>query len=105
MIDTAKDPRLPLFFEQDHAGLSAFAGFHGMEETIAHRRLLRTQPRVGRGKQISICSGRGGGKSSLESGETVDGRFHPIYVLKAATNLSPVFESRSACSIRKRSVR
>src|SRR5215813_725684 len=69
MIDTAKDPRLGRIFSNRTLRVyPAFAGFHGMEETI--ERIVAFFRHAAQG---------------LEA--------RPIYVLKAGDELSPVFES------------
>jgi len=104
MIDTAKDPRLGrIFLNRTMRTYPAFAGFYGMEETI--ERIVGFFRHAAQGleerKQILYLLGPvGGGKSSLAERLKSLMEVHPIYVLKAGDELSPVFESRSACSIR-----
>jgi serine protein kinase len=74
----------------------AFSGFHGMEETI--ERIVGFFRHAAQGleerKQILYLLGPvGGGKSSLAERLKSLMEVHPIYVLKAADELSPVFES------------
>lgn len=82
----------------------AFAGFYGMEDTIErlvgffrHAAAQGLEER----KQISsyLLGPVGGGKSSLAERIKALMEVHPIYVLKAGDELSPVFETRSARSI------
>ena len=99
MIDTAKDPRLGrIFLNRTIRGYPAFAGFYGMEDTI--ERIVSFFRHAAQGleerKQIVYLLGPvGGGKSSLAERlkELMEKR--PIYVLKAGTQISPVFESRA----------
>jgi serine protein kinase len=97
MIDTAKDPRLGrIFLNRTMRTYPAFSGFHGMEETI--ERIVGFFRHAAQGleerKQILYLLGPvGGGKSSLAERLKSLMEVHPIYVLKAADELSPVFES------------
>ena len=97
MIDTAKDPRLGrIFLNRTMRTYPAFAGFHGMEETI--ERIVGFFRHAAQGleerKQILYLLGPvGGGKSSLAERLKALMEVHPIYVLKAGDELSPVFES------------
>ena len=97
MIDTAKDPRLGrIFLNRTMRVYPAFAGFHGMEETI--ERIVGFFRHAAQGleerKQILYLLGPvGGGKSSLAERLKSLMEVHPIYVLKAGDELSPVFES------------
>src|SRR5580693_7600891 len=97
MIDTAKDPRLGrIFLNRTMRTYPAFAGFHGMEETI--ERIVGFFRHAAQGleerKQILYLLGPvGGGKSSLAERLKSLMEIHPIYVLKAGDELSPVFES------------
>src|SRR6201988_5201542 len=97
MIDTAKDPRLGrVFLNRTLRIYPAFAGFHGMEETI--ERIVAFFRPAAQGleerKQILYLLGPvGGGKSSLAERLKSLMEVHPIYVLKADNELSPVFES------------
>ena len=96
MIDTAKDPRLGrIFLNRTMRVYPAFAGFHGMEETI--ERIVGFFRHAAQGleerKQILYLLGPvGGGKSSLAERLKSLMEVHPIYVLKAGDELSPVFE-------------
>src|SRR5579864_835880 len=97
MIDTAKDPRLGrIFLNRTMRVYPAFAGFHGMEETI--ERIVGFFKHAAQGleerKQILYLLGPvGGGKSSLaERLKTLMEKL-PVYVLKAGDQISPVFES------------
>src|SRR5689334_688932 len=97
MIDTAKDPRLGrIFLNRTMRIYPAFSGFHGMEETI--ERIVGFFRHAAQGleerKQILYLLGPvGGGKSSLAERLKSLMEIHPIYVLKAGDELSPVFES------------
>src|SRR5262245_865109 len=97
MIDTAKDARLGrIFFNRTMRAYPAFSGFHGMEETI--ERIVGFFRHAAQGleerKQILYLLGPvGGGKSSLAERLKSLMEVHPIYVLKAGDELSPVFES------------
>src|SRR3979411_1083740 len=97
MIDTAKDPRLGrIFLNRTMRAYPAFAGFYGMEDTI--ERIVgffrNAAPGLAERKQILYLLGPvGGGKSSLAERLKSLMEVHPIYVLKAGDELSPVFES------------
>src|ERR1700748_3713435 len=97
MIDTAKDPRLGrIFSNRTIRCYPAFAGFHGMEDTI--ERIVGFFRHAAQGleerKQILYLLGPvGGGKSSLAERLKQLMEVHPIYVLKAGDELRPVFES------------
>src|SRR5215468_5636670 len=97
MIDTAKDRRLGRIFSNRTIRLyPAFAGFYGMEDTI--ERIVGFFRHAAQGleerKQILYLLGPvGGGKSSLAERLKSLMEVHPIYVLKAGDELSPVFES------------
>src|SRR5204862_828171 len=97
MIDTAKDSRLGrIFFNRTIRVYPAFAGFHGMEDTI--ERIVGFFRHAAQGleerKQILYLLGPvGGGKSSLAERLKSLMEINPIYVLKAGDELSPVFES------------
>ncbi len=97
MVDTAKDPRLGRIFMNRTVRLyPAFSEFYGMEETI--ERIVSFFRHAAQGleerKQILYLLGPvGGGKSSLAERLKALIEHHPIYVLKAGNELSPVFES------------
>src|ERR1700678_3115242 len=97
MIDTAKDPRLGrIFLNRTIRAYPAFSGFFGMEETI--ERIVSFFRHAAQGlderKQILYLLGPvGGGKSSLAERLKLLMEIHPIYVLKADNEISPVFES------------
>jgi serine protein kinase len=97
MLDTAKDSRLGrIFMNRTIRIYPAFAGFYGMEETI--ERIVSFFRHAAQGleerKQILYLLGPvGGGKSSLAERLKSLMEVHPIYVLKADEELSPVFES------------
>src|SRR5580704_19522715 len=97
IVDTAKDARLGrIFLNRTIRTYPAFASFYGMEETI--ERIVSFFRHAAQGleerKQILYLLGPvGGGKSSLAERLKSLMEIHPIYVLKAGDELSPVFES------------
>jgi serine protein kinase len=97
MIDTAKDARLGrIFLNRTMRVYPAFSKFYGMEETV--ERIVGFFRHAAQGleerKQILYLLGPvGGGKSSLAERLKALMEVHPIYVLKAGDELSPVFES------------
>jgi serine protein kinase len=97
MMDTSKDARLGrIFMNRTIRMYPAFSEFYGMEETI--ERIVGFLRHAAQGleerKQIMYLLGPvGGGKSSLAERLKALMEVHPIYVLKAGTELSPVFES------------
>src|SRR6516165_9490012 len=97
MVDTAKDARLGrIFMNRTIRVYPAFSEFYGMEETI--ERIVGFLRHAAQGleerKQIMYLLGPvGGGKSSLAERLKALMEVHPIYVLKAGNELSPVFES------------
>ncbi len=97
MVDTAKDPRFGrIFMNRTIRTYPAFADFFGMEETI--ERIVSFFRHASQGleerKQILYLLGPvGGGKSSLAERLKALMEHHPIYVLKAGNDISPVFES------------
>ncbi len=97
MVDTAKDPRFGrVFMNRTIRVYPAFADFYGMEETI--ERIVSFFRHASQGleerKQILYLLGPvGGGKSSLAERLKALMEHFPIYVLKAGTEISPVFES------------
>ena len=97
MIDTAKDERMGrIFMNRTIRVYPNFAEFYGMEETI--ERIVSFFRHASQGleerKQILYLLGPvGGGKSSLAERLKLLMEQHPIYVLKAGDELSPVFES------------
>ena len=97
MIDTAKDARLGrIFMNRTIRVYPAFAEFYGMEETI--ERIVSFFRHAAQGleerKQILYLLGPvGGGKSSLAERLKALIEAHPVYVLKAGDEVSPVFES------------
>jgi serine protein kinase len=97
MVDTAKDARLGRIFMNRTIRLyPSFSEFYGMEETI--ERIVGFLRHAAQGleerKQIMYLLGPvGGGKSSLAERLKALMENYPIYVLKAGTELSPVFES------------
>ena len=96
-IDTSRDARLGrVFMNRTIRVYPAFSDFHGMEETV--ERIVGFFRHAAQGleerKQILYLLGPvGGGKSSL--GERLKSLMErePVYVLKAGSQLSPVFES------------
>jgi serine protein kinase len=97
MVDTSKDARLGRIYMNRTIRLyPAFAEFYGMEETI--ERIVAFFRHGAQGleerKQILYLLGPvGGGKSSLAERIKVLMESHPIYILKAGDELSPIFES------------
>ncbi|WP_240540047.1 PrkA family serine protein kinase [Salinarimonas soli] len=97
IVDTAKDPRLGrIFMNRTIRVYPAFSDFFGMEETV--ERLVSFFRHAAQGleerKQILYLLGPvGGGKSSLAERLKALMEVHPIYVLKAGDEVSPVFES------------
>ncbi len=97
VVDTAKDPRLGrIFMNRTIRTYPAFSGFYGMEDTI--ELIVSFFRHAAQGleerKQILYLLGPvGGGKSSLAERLKSLMEVHPIYVLKAGDELSPVFES------------
>lgn len=97
VVDTSKDPRLGrIFMNRTIKVYPAFSEFYGMEETI--ERIVSFFRHAAQGleerKQILYLLGPvGGGKSSLAERLKALMEQHPIYVLKAGNELSPVFES------------
>ena len=96
-IDTAKEARLGrVFMNRTIRVYPAFSEFYGMEETI--ERIVSFFRHAAQGleerKQILYLLGPvGGGKSSLAERLKSLIEVHPIYVLKAGDEISPVFES------------
>src|SRR6202142_301602 len=96
-LDTSRDQRLGrIFMNRTIRVYPAFAEFFGMEETI--ERIVSFFRHAAQGleerKQILYLLGPvGGGKSSLAERLKALMELHPIYVLKANDELSPVFES------------
>jgi serine protein kinase len=97
MVDTSKDARLGRIFMNRTIRLyPSFAEFYGMEETI--ERIVGFLRHAAQGleerKQIMYLLGPvGGGKSSLAERLKALMETYPIYVLKAGSEISPVFES------------
>ena len=97
VVDTSTDPRLSrIFLNRTIKRYPNFADFYGMEETIERIVGYFTYAAQGleEARQILYLLGPvGGGKSSLaERLKTLMER-HPIYVLQAGDEISPVFES------------
>src|ERR687889_1382208 len=97
LIDTAKDSRLGrIFMNRTIRVYPAFSEFYGMEETV--ERIVSFFRHAAQGleerRQILYLLGPvGGGKSSLAERLKALVEMHPIYVLKAGDEISPVFES------------
>ncbi len=97
IVDTASDPRLGrIFMNRTIKRYPAFADFFGMEDTI--ERIVGYFRHAAQGleerKQILYLLGPvGGGKSSLADKLKQLMEAHPIYVLAAGDEVSPVFES------------
>ena len=97
IVDTSTDPRLGrIFLNRSIKRYPNFGDFYGMEETIERIVGYFTYAAQGleEARQILYLLGPvGGGKSSLaERLKTLMER-HPIYVLMAGDQISPVFES------------
>ena len=97
MVDTAKDARFGrIFMNRTIRTYPAFSDFYGMEETV--ERIVSFFRHAAQGleerKQILYLLGPvGGGKSSLAERLKALMERHPVYVLKAGDEISPVFES------------
>lgn len=97
MVDTSKNPRLGrIFMNRTIRVYPAFSEFYGMEETIEW--IVSFFRHAAQGleerKQILYLLGPvGGGKSSLAERLKALMEVHPIHVLKAGDEISPVFES------------
>src|SRR6202040_3152482 len=97
LLDTSQDQRLGRIFMNRTLKLyPAFEDFYGMEETI--ERIVSFLRHAAQGleerKQILYLLGPvGGGKSSLAERLKSLMEVHPIYVLKAGDEISPVFET------------
>ena len=97
IIDTSADPRIGrIFLNRTIKSYPTFGDFFGMEETIERIVGYFTYAAQGleEARQILYLLGPvGGGKSSLaERLKTLMER-HPIYVLMAGDQISPIFES------------
>ena len=96
-VDTSKDPRLGLIFQnRTIKRYAAFKDFYGMEDTI--ERIVGYFRYAAQGleerKQILYLLGPvGGGKSSIAERLKRLCEDQPIYVLKAGDTISPTFES------------
>ncbi|MGF1462812.1 MAG: PrkA family serine protein kinase, partial [Maricaulaceae bacterium] len=95
--DTSQDPRLSrIFFNRTIRRYPVFADFYGMEDVI--ERIVGYFKHAAQGleesRQILYLLGPvGGGKSSLAEKLKSLMETHPIYVLKAGDEISPVYES------------
>ena len=96
-VDTSKDERLGrIFLNRTIKFYPAFRDFYGMEDTI--ERIVNYFQYAAQGleerKQILYLLGPvGGGKSSLAESLKLLMEEQPVYVLKAGSQISPVFES------------
>ena len=96
-VDTSKDARLGrIFSNRTIKRYKAFEGFYGMEDTI--ERIVGYFKHAAQGleekRQVLYLLGPvGGGKSSLAERLKELMEVHPIYALKAGSEISPVFES------------
>jgi serine protein kinase len=96
-IDTSRDARFGrIFMNRTIRTYPAFSEFFGMEETI--ERIVSFFRHAAQGleerKQILYLLGPvGGGKSSLAERLKALMEVHPIYVLKAGDQISPIFEN------------
>ena len=97
VVDTSSDPRLSrIFLNRTIKVYPAFKDFYGMEEAI--ERLVAYFRHSAQGleerKQVLYLLGPvGGGKSSLAERLKELMEKHPMYVLKAGDEISPVFET------------
>src|SRR5690606_36167540 len=97
LTNTATDPHLGrVFMNRTIKIYPAFADFYGLEETI--ERIVGYFRHAAQGleerKQILYLLGPvGGGKSSLAERLKDLMEKHPIYVLRAGVETSPIFES------------
>ena len=97
VVDTSSDPRLSrIFLNRTIKVYPAFKDFYGMEEAV--ERLVAYFRHSAQGleerKQVLYLLGPvGGGKSSLAERLKELMEKHPIYVLKAGDEISPVFET------------
>ncbi len=96
LVDTSQDQRLGrVFLNRTIKVYPAFEDFYGMEETI--ERIVGFFRHAAQGleerKQVLYLLGPvGGGKSSLAERLKLLMEKHPIYVLKAGKEVSPLFE-------------
>jgi serine protein kinase len=97
IVDTSTDPRLSrIFLNRTIKRYPNFADFYGMEETVERIVGYFTYAAQGleEARQILYLLGPvGGGKSSLAERLKSLMELHPIYVLQAGDEISPVFES------------
>ena len=97
IIDTSRDQRLGrIFMNRTIRRYKSFINFYGMEGTIEHivSFLRHASQGLEERKQILYLLGPvGGGKSSLAERLKALMEVHPIYVLKAGDEISPIFES------------
>lgn len=97
VIDTSTQPRLGRLFSQRKISIyPAFKNFYGTEEAV--EQIVSYYKHAAQGleesKQILYLLGPvGSGKSSLAETLKKLMQVHPIYVLKAGDDISPVFES------------
>src|SRR3546814_482944 len=97
IIDTSRDQRLGrIFMNRTIRRYKSLTNFYGMEGTIEHivSFLRHASQGLEERKQILYLLGPvGGGKSSLAERLKALMEVHPIYVLKAGDEISPIFES------------
>jgi serine protein kinase len=97
LVDTSRDQRLGRIFMNRTIRLyPSFENFYGMEQTIEQivSFLRHAAQGLEERKQILYLLGPvGGGKSSLAERLKALMEKHPIYVLKAGDEVSPIFES------------
>ncbi|UZW57605.1 PrkA family serine protein kinase [Sphingobium sp. JS3065] len=97
IVDTSRDQRLGrIFMNRTIRRYKSFTNFYGMEGTIEHivSFLRHASQGLEERKQILYLLGPvGGGKSSLAERLKALMEVHPIYVLKAGDEISPIFES------------
>ena len=97
IVDTSNDPRLGrMFLNRTIKSYPTFGDFFGMEETVERIVGYFTYAAQGleEARQILYLLGPvGGGKSSLAERLKSLMERHPIYVLMAGDEISPIFES------------
>jgi serine protein kinase len=97
IVDTSADARLSrIFLNRTIKVYPAFSDFYGMEEAIERLVAYFTHSAQGleERKQVLYLLGPvGGGKSSLAERLKELMELHPMYVLKAGEEISPVFET------------
>ena len=97
LVDTSKDPRLSRIYQNRTIKIyPTFSEFFGMEtviEDIVKFFICAAQGLEERKQVFYLLGPVGGGKSSLAERIKDLMEVHPIYVLKAGKDISPVFES------------